>query len=101
LETETKEEVYENEIFLVTTKKRMIYRYFLKYKETDRRREQILSDILLHINEETVHKLIRCTKITELKTLSTFGLGLLNKGCQNNNSSRDEIHEKNSMIHLD
>jgi len=27
--------------------------------------------------------------------------GLLNKGCQENNSSRDEIHEKISRIHLD
>ena len=28
-------------------------------------------------------------------------LGLLNQGSQNNNSSRDEIREKNSRIHLD
>jgi len=30
--------VYENESFLVTTKKRMIYKYFVKYKETEKAR---------------------------------------------------------------
>ena len=56
----------------VTTKKRMIYKYSLKYKEKDRRTEQVLNDKFLHINEDTVHKISFCTKITELKTLGKF-----------------------------
>jgi hypothetical protein len=47
--------MHKKESVLVTTKKRMIYKYFLKYEETERRREEFLNDILLHINEETVH----------------------------------------------
>jgi len=40
LETETiRRTVYENENFLVAAKKIMIYKYFVKYKETERRRE--------------------------------------------------------------
>ena len=54
----------ESEGVLVTRKKRMIYKYFLKYNESERRSEQFLNYILLHVNEETVHKFICCTKIT-------------------------------------
>jgi hypothetical protein len=36
-----------------------------------------------------------------LKTQYIYIFSLENKGCQENNSSRDEIYEKNSRIHLD